>query len=151
MVAILPQAIVEGQAVPTLSLLPSGRRIGSRSGGSDKISVAERLVLRIPENLDLATAAPLLCAGTTTYSPLRHWKAGTSRRGRRSASSARKCVLQFGRRAFWLCDKAWAAVDSYLPSPFGSERLKTLTPALFSLSEIVPLRDAVSTLSGETS
>lgn len=43
-------------------------------GYSDKITVDERFVLRIPDNLDPAAAAPLLCAGITTYSPLRHWK-----------------------------------------------------------------------------
>ena len=42
-------------------------------GYSEKIVVDERFVLRIPQNLDLASAAPLLCAGITTYSPLRHW------------------------------------------------------------------------------
>jgi len=42
-------------------------------GYSDSIVVDERFVLRVPENLDLAGAAPLLCAGITTYSPLRHW------------------------------------------------------------------------------
>lgn len=42
-------------------------------GYSDNIVVDERFVLRVPENLDLAGAAPLLCAGITTYSPLRHW------------------------------------------------------------------------------
>src|SRR5205807_4517589 len=35
--------------------------------------VDEGFVLRVPANLDLAGAAPLLCAGITTYSPLRHW------------------------------------------------------------------------------
>ena len=45
-------------------------------GYSDKIVVEERFVLRVPENLDLAATAPLLCAGITTYSPLRHWKVG---------------------------------------------------------------------------
>jgi len=35
--------------------------------------VDERFVLRVPSNLDLAGAAPLLCAGITTYSPMRHW------------------------------------------------------------------------------
>jgi uncharacterized zinc-type alcohol dehydrogenase-like protein len=45
-------------------------------GYSDRITVAERFVLRIPDNLDPAAAAPLLCAGITTYSPLRHWKVG---------------------------------------------------------------------------
>ena len=43
-------------------------------GYSDSIVVDERFVLRIPAKLDLAGAAPLLCAGITTYSPLRHWK-----------------------------------------------------------------------------
>jgi alcohol dehydrogenase (NADP+) len=42
-------------------------------GYSDSIVVDERFVLHIPSNLDLAAAAPLLCAGITTYSPLRHW------------------------------------------------------------------------------
>ncbi|MGI9113951.1 MAG: hydroxyacid dehydrogenase [Chthoniobacterales bacterium] len=42
-------------------------------GYSDNIVVDERFVLRLPANLDLAGAAPLLCAGITTYSPLRHW------------------------------------------------------------------------------
>ena len=42
-------------------------------GYSDSIVVTERFVLSVPSNLDLAGAAPLLCAGITTYSPLRHW------------------------------------------------------------------------------
>ena len=42
-------------------------------GYSDGIVVDERFVLRVPSNLDLAGAAPLLCAGITTYSPMRHW------------------------------------------------------------------------------
>ena len=42
-------------------------------GYSDSIVVTERFVLRVPSNLDLAGAAPLLCAGITTYSPMRHW------------------------------------------------------------------------------
>ncbi len=42
-------------------------------GYSERIVVDERFVLRIPSNLDLAGAAPLLCAGITTFSPLRHW------------------------------------------------------------------------------
>jgi len=45
-------------------------------GYSESIVVDENFVLRIPENLDLAAAAPLLCAGITTYSPLRHWNVG---------------------------------------------------------------------------
>jgi uncharacterized zinc-type alcohol dehydrogenase-like protein len=42
-------------------------------GYSDSIVVDEHFVLRVPSNLDLAGAAPLLCAGITTYSPMRHW------------------------------------------------------------------------------
>jgi uncharacterized zinc-type alcohol dehydrogenase-like protein len=45
-------------------------------GYSDHIVVHEDFVLRMPENLDPAAAAPLLCAGITLYSPLRHWGAG---------------------------------------------------------------------------
>ena len=45
-------------------------------GYSQSIVVTEDFVLRMPANLDLAAAAPLLCAGITTYSPLRHWKVG---------------------------------------------------------------------------
>jgi alcohol dehydrogenase (NADP+) len=42
-------------------------------GYSDSVVVDERFVLRVPSNLDPAGAAPLLCAGITTYSPMRHW------------------------------------------------------------------------------
>ena len=42
-------------------------------GYSDGIVVDQRFVLRVPSNLNLAGAAPLLCAGITTYSPMRHW------------------------------------------------------------------------------
>ena len=45
-------------------------------GYSQSIVVTEDFVLRMPTNLDLAAAAPLLCAGITTYSPLKHWKVG---------------------------------------------------------------------------
>ncbi len=45
-------------------------------GYSNQIVVDQRFVLRVPDRLDPAAAAPLLCAGITTYSPLRHWKVG---------------------------------------------------------------------------
>ncbi|MCM4166328.1 NADP-dependent alcohol dehydrogenase C 2 [Arenibacter antarcticus] len=45
-------------------------------GYSESIVVDEDFVLKIPENLDLAGIAPVLCAGITTWSPLRHWKVG---------------------------------------------------------------------------
>ena len=49
---------------------------GTLGGYSQGIVVTEEFVLRIPANLNLAATAPLLCAGITTYSPLRHWKVG---------------------------------------------------------------------------
>src|SRR5213079_529759 len=42
-------------------------------GYSESVVVDENFVLHVPENLDLAGTAPLLCAGITTYSPMRHW------------------------------------------------------------------------------
>ena len=45
-------------------------------GYSEKIVVDEHFVLKVPLNLNLAAVAPLLCAGITTWSPLRHWKVG---------------------------------------------------------------------------
>ncbi|WP_295771521.1 NAD(P)-dependent alcohol dehydrogenase [uncultured Mucilaginibacter sp.] len=45
-------------------------------GYSNTIVVREEFVLHVSEKLDLAATAPLLCAGITTYSPLRHWKVG---------------------------------------------------------------------------
>lgn len=45
-------------------------------GYSEKIVVSDKFVVKIPDGLDLAGAAPLLCAGITTWSPLRHWHAG---------------------------------------------------------------------------
>jgi uncharacterized zinc-type alcohol dehydrogenase-like protein len=49
-------------------------------GYSESIVVHEDFVLRVPKNLDLAATAPLLCAGITTYSPLKHWKVGPGKK-----------------------------------------------------------------------
>ncbi len=49
-------------------------------GYSDKIVVDENYVLRMPDNLSLAACAPLLCAGITLYSPLKHWHAGPGKK-----------------------------------------------------------------------
>jgi uncharacterized zinc-type alcohol dehydrogenase-like protein len=49
-------------------------------GYSESVVVTERFVVRVPSNLDPAAAAPLLCAGITTYSPLRHWGAGQGKK-----------------------------------------------------------------------
>ena len=49
-------------------------------GYSNVITVDENFVLRVPENLEPAAVAPLLCAGITVYSPLKHWKVGAGQK-----------------------------------------------------------------------
>ncbi len=63
------------EAIPTYTYNALDRRDGTPTYGgySEKIVVSEKFVVRIPDALDLAGAAPLLCAGITTWSPLRHW------------------------------------------------------------------------------
>jgi len=55
-----------------------GRR--TNGGYSEKIVVDESFVLRLPDGIPLPNVAPLLCAGITMYSPLRHWRAGPDKR-----------------------------------------------------------------------
>jgi len=59
----------------TLTYNSADKHLGgvTYGGYSDSIVVDEHFVLHVPSNLDLAGAAPLLCAGITTYSPMRHW------------------------------------------------------------------------------
>ena len=52
----------------------------TQGGYSTHIVVDEDFVLKVPESIPYEAAAPLLCAGITTYSPLRHWKAGKGSR-----------------------------------------------------------------------
>ncbi|HTD85624.1 MAG TPA: NAD(P)-dependent alcohol dehydrogenase [Candidatus Binatia bacterium] len=65
------------QFCPNLTLtynFPDKHLGGVTYGGySDSVVVDQRFVLRVPANLNLAGTAPLLCAGITTYSPMRHW------------------------------------------------------------------------------
>jgi uncharacterized zinc-type alcohol dehydrogenase-like protein len=51
-------------------------KLPTYGGYSDKIVVSDKFVVKIPKGIDLKGAAPLLCAGITTWSPLRHWKVG---------------------------------------------------------------------------
>ena len=52
----------------------------TQGGYSSEVVVTENFVLHIPDGLELDVAAPLLCAGITTYSPLRHWEAGPGKK-----------------------------------------------------------------------
>jgi uncharacterized zinc-type alcohol dehydrogenase-like protein len=58
----------------------SEKRIPTQGGYSNKIVVDENYVFSMPDNLPLDSAAPLLCAGITLYSPLIHWKAGPGKK-----------------------------------------------------------------------
>jgi uncharacterized zinc-type alcohol dehydrogenase-like protein len=73
------------QYCPNLTLtynFPDKHHAGSVTYGgySDSVVVDQRFVLHVPKNLDLAGAAPLLCAGITTYSPMRHWGVGKGKK-----------------------------------------------------------------------
>jgi alcohol dehydrogenase (NADP+) len=69
---------------PNLTLtfgMPDKHLGGVTYGGySESLVVDERFALRVPTNLNLAAAAPLLCAGITTYSPMRRWKVGKDKK-----------------------------------------------------------------------
>jgi uncharacterized zinc-type alcohol dehydrogenase-like protein len=66
----------------TLTYNSPDKFLGTRTYGgySQSVVVDEAFVLRLPGNLDLAATAPLLCAGITTYSPLKHWNAGPGKK-----------------------------------------------------------------------
>ena len=66
----------EGGLVGTYGGVDRHDQTRTQGGYSEKIVVSEAFVLRVPDGLDLKGAAPLLCAGITTWSPLRHWHAG---------------------------------------------------------------------------
>jgi uncharacterized zinc-type alcohol dehydrogenase-like protein len=66
------------EKIPTFTYNSEDTVLGgvTYGGYSDSIVVDEAFVLKVPDKADLAGTAPLLCAGITTYSPLRHWKVG---------------------------------------------------------------------------
>lgn len=64
----------------TYNSLEKDGKTPTQGGYSNVIVVDENYVLRIPNSLPLEKAAPLLCAGITLYSPLRHWKAGPGKK-----------------------------------------------------------------------
>ncbi|HMI06425.1 MAG TPA: NAD(P)-dependent alcohol dehydrogenase [Flavobacterium sp.] len=75
----LEQYCLNGSS-PTYNGLEQDRKTPTYGGYSNTIVVHEDFVLHISEKLNLAAVAPLLCAGITTYSPLRHWKVGKGHR-----------------------------------------------------------------------
>ena len=75
----LEQYCVEG-ATWTYNAVERDGKTQTQGGYSNKIIVNENYVFRIPDNLSLDRAAPLLCAGITLYSPLMHWKAGPGKK-----------------------------------------------------------------------
>jgi len=75
----LEQYCQEGMTGTYNSMERDGKA-ATQGGYSDKIVVNENYVLKIPSNLPLDAAAPLLCAGVTLYSPLMHWKAGPGKK-----------------------------------------------------------------------
>jgi len=75
----LEQYCIKGATFTYNSLEKDGKTM-TQGGYSNKIVVDENYVLRIPDNLPLDRAAPLVCAGTTLFSPLMHWKAGPGKK-----------------------------------------------------------------------
>lgn len=77
--ASLQQYCTQGMTLTYSGLERDGKTV-TMGGYSDKIVVDENYVLRIPGELPLDAAAPLLCAGITLYSPLKHWQAGPGKK-----------------------------------------------------------------------
>ena len=75
----LEQYCMEGPTM-TYNGIESDGQTRTQGGYSNKIVVDENYVLQIPDNLPLDSAAPLLCAGFTMYSPLLHWKASPGKK-----------------------------------------------------------------------
>lgn len=71
----LEQYCLEGNTQTYNNLARDGKT-PTYGGYSDTIVVREEFVLHVSDKLNLAAVAPLLCAGITTYSPLKHWKVG---------------------------------------------------------------------------
>ncbi|CAL9512486.1 NADP-dependent alcohol dehydrogenase C 2 [Streptomyces sp. enrichment culture] len=74
----LEQYCVEGAVMTYNAIGKDGQP--THGGYAQKIVVDENYVVRIPDGLALDKAAPLLCAGITTYSPLKHWNAGPGKK-----------------------------------------------------------------------
>jgi uncharacterized zinc-type alcohol dehydrogenase-like protein len=92
----------------------------THGGYSEVIVVDEDFVLRVPENLDLAGVAPVLCAGITTWSPLRYWNAG------KGTKVAVVGLGGLGHMALKLANALGAHVTLFSRSPNKAEDAKAL-------------------------
>jgi uncharacterized zinc-type alcohol dehydrogenase-like protein len=77
--ADLEQFCVEGMS-GTYNSFEQDKKTPTYGGYSTRIVVDQKYVLRLPDGLELSAVAPLLCAGITTWSPLRHWKVGAGQK-----------------------------------------------------------------------
>ncbi|WP_392551419.1 NAD(P)-dependent alcohol dehydrogenase [Orbus wheelerorum] len=75
----LEQYCEEGNTL-TYNSLDRHDHMPTFGGYSENIIVSDKFVLKIPQNMELSSAAPLLCAGITTWSPLKHWKVNQNSR-----------------------------------------------------------------------
>ncbi len=89
-------------------------------GYSENIIVSQDFVLKVPANLNLAAVAPLLCAGVTTWSPLRHWKVG------KDSKVAVVGLGGLGHMAIKLAKGLGASVTLFSRSPEKTEDAKAL-------------------------
>ncbi len=76
----LEQYCLEGATLTYNDVEKDEKKTPTKGGYSNKIVVDENYVLRIPDNIPMDSAGPLLCAGITLYSPLMHWKAGPGKK-----------------------------------------------------------------------
>lgn len=110
------------ESFPTFTYNGPDKHLGGHTFGgySQNITVDEAFVLRIPKNLDPAATAPLLCAGITTYSPLKKWKAGPGK------SVGVIGIGGLGHMAIKIANAMGAEVTAFTTSPSKMDEAKRL-------------------------
>jgi len=119
-------------------------------GYSNMIVVNENFVIKIPETLDLKAVAPLLCAGITTYSPLRHWKidkdqqvgiiglGGLGHMGVKSAKAMGEIVTVFT-TSYWKVEDALRLGADEVVLSTNKEAIKQHTRRLDFILDTIPV------------
>jgi uncharacterized zinc-type alcohol dehydrogenase-like protein len=127
----------------------------TQGGYSRYVVVREKFVLRVPDGLDLSRAAPLLCAGVTTYSPLRAWNAGPGSRvgviglgglghmAVKLAVGMGAHVTVIGRSAAKATDAKALGADTYLVSS-DPQAMKRASSGFDLIIDTVPVRHDLS-------